>query len=140
MAEKGRVERSIHIEAPPRVVFDFFVDPERLTRWKGIAAEVDARSGGKFRIDISGSDRVIGEYLVFNPGHRLEFTWQWEGGNPILPKGESTVQVEFKSTPSGTLLRLTHTGLPEWAVDAQSQGWDHYLPRLQDAAKEGEDI
>jgi hypothetical protein len=33
---------------------------------------------------------------------------------------------------SGTRLRLVHRGLPQEAVASHTQGWDYFLPRLQD--------
>jgi hypothetical protein len=51
-------------------------------------------------------------------------------GNPI---GPGSTRVEITLTPDGTktLLRLTHSGLPEEdAVAMHTQGWDHYLARL----------
>lgn len=135
MVEAGSLERSVQIAASPAIVFSFFTDPQRLVRWKGIAATLDARPGGSFNLDINGRDKVIGEYLEVVPNQRLEFTWRWEGGNPMLPTGDSRVEVTMQDHENGTLLRLRHSGLPEWAVGGQGQGWDHYLPRLIQVAK-----
>ena len=37
MAEEagGVIERELHIDAPPEVVFGFFTDPVRMARWMG---------------------------------------------------------------------------------------------------------
>jgi len=130
VVNSGRLERSLQIAASPAIVFSFFTDPNRLIRWKGISATLDPRPGGSFNLDINGSDKVIGEYLEVVPNQRLEFTWRWEGGNPMLPTGDSRVEVTLQAHENGTLLRLRHSGLPEWAVGGQGQGWDHYLPQL----------
>ena len=36
-------ELEVRIEASPETVFAFFVEPEKMTRWKGSSAELDAR-------------------------------------------------------------------------------------------------
>src|SRR6187200_1577181 len=46
----GVIEREIRIEAPPRIVFGFFTDPERLARWMGRTVTLDASPGGAVRI------------------------------------------------------------------------------------------
>jgi uncharacterized protein YndB with AHSA1/START domain len=41
--ERLPVEREVRIEAPPEVVFKFFVDPEQMIRWTGVEATLDPR-------------------------------------------------------------------------------------------------
>jgi uncharacterized protein YndB with AHSA1/START domain len=38
--------REIDIEAAPETVFEFFVDPDKLTRWLAVDATLDPRPGG----------------------------------------------------------------------------------------------
>src|SRR5690349_22922586 len=40
------IVREIYIEAEPEVVFEFFVDSEKLTRWLAAEATLDPRPGG----------------------------------------------------------------------------------------------
>ena len=61
------VEVSIRIEATPDTVFRFLVDPERMTAWMGVSAELDPRPGGRFRINVTGQDIAVGEYLEIVP-------------------------------------------------------------------------
>ena len=46
--ESTTVERTISIAATPQTVWEFFVDPEKLTRWKGMKADLDPRPGGAY--------------------------------------------------------------------------------------------
>ena len=39
-------ELEVRIQARPETVFEFFVDPEKMRRWKGTEAELDPRPGG----------------------------------------------------------------------------------------------
>ena len=40
------IVREIDIDASPETVFAFFVEPEKLTRWLAVEAELDPRPGG----------------------------------------------------------------------------------------------
>jgi len=130
--DTGDIVREVRIEAPPEAVFEFFTDPKRYVRWKGRAAELEPEPGGRYRVEISSENVVRGEFVAIDPPRRVVFTWGWEGGP--LPPGATTVEVEFVPDGDGTLLRLTHRGLPEDAKGEHLAGWDHFLPRLQQAA------
>jgi uncharacterized protein YndB with AHSA1/START domain len=128
------VEREIRIEAPPDVVFKFFVDPEQMVRWKGVEATLDPRPGGVYRVNVTGQDVVRGEYVEVLPNERVVFTWGWEGeGNPV-PPGASTVEITLVPDGRATIVRLRHHGLPGGPEDRHAEGWDHYLARLALAA------
>ena len=49
--------------------------------------------------------------------------------------GISLVEIDLIEQPDGTLLRLTHTGLPNAEQCAgHAEGWAHYLGRLAEVA------
>ena len=80
------VEREIRIAAAPDVVFEFFVDPAKMLRWKGTTAELDPRPGGLYRVNVTGREVTRGEYVEIVPHSRIVFTWGWEGeGSPVPP-------------------------------------------------------
>ena len=124
------VEREIRIAASPEVVFEFFVDPDRMIQWMGRKAELDPRPGGTFRVDLNGRHISRGEYVELEPPHRVVFTFGWEGETSIVKPGTSTVEVNLDADGDGTLLRFAHRDLPEESRDSHGQGWDHYLERL----------
>jgi uncharacterized protein YndB with AHSA1/START domain len=128
------VEREVRIDAPPEVIFKFFVDPEQMIRWKGVEATLDPRPGGIYRVNVTGADVVRGEYVEVSPNERVVFTWGWEGeGNPV-PSGSSTVEITLVPDGASTLVRLRHHGLPGGPEDRHAEGWEHYLARLAVAA------
>ena len=43
------VARDLYIAARPEIVFSFFTEPEKLVRWLGIRATLDAQPGGAGR-------------------------------------------------------------------------------------------
>ena len=63
--------------------------------------------------------------------HRLAYSFGWDGSE-LVPPGSSLVEIDLiDQQPVGTLLRLTHTGLPNAEQCAgHAEGWAHYLKRL----------
>lgn len=125
------------IAAPPETVFEFLIDPEKLLRWMGAAADIDPRPGGSFRLDVNGSDVASGTYVEVERPNRVVFTWGWEGSTDV-PPGSSTVTFTLTSdaTADGaaTLVELRHDGLPGGSSDTHAEGWGYFLPRLSLAA------
>lgn len=130
------IEREVRIDASPETVFDFFTDPEKMSRWKGSSATLDPRPGGVYRVVI-GPYAAVGQYVEVDPPNRVVFTWGWEGGQPI-PEGSSTVEVTLTPDGEGTVVRLVHRDLPAGATEAHAHGWDQYMPRLAIVAAGGD--
>ena len=130
--------REIHIKAGPEVVFDFLVDPVKYVEWGGTEAVLDPRPGGIYRVLMGGTHQSAGEFIEVVPNERVVFSFGWaEPGHPI-PSGSTQVEVRLLPDELGTLVRLTHSGLPEDAVADHTKGWDHYLDRLAVAATGGD--
>src|SRR6266508_912599 len=56
------IAHELRIEARPDAVFAFLTDPDKKTRWKGYSAQLDARPGGVYRVQI-GQPVVVGEFV-----------------------------------------------------------------------------
>ncbi len=130
--------KEIRIDARPEIVYAYFTDPEKMVLWKGVAALLDPRPGGMYRVDINGHDVVRGAYVEVVPYRRVVFTWGWEGEGSPLPPGTSTVEVTLIPDGQGTRVRLRHLGLPAEQRPQHAEGWEHYLARLAIAASGGD--
>lgn len=136
--QSGEVTKEIVIGAPPDTVFPYFTDPDRMVRWMGTEAEMDARPGGAYRILVAGRYTAAGEFLAVEPPSRVVFTWGWEGEDIPVAPGASTVEVTLTPEDEGTRVVLVHRDLPEDRRDAHEHGWAHYMPRLAIAASGGD--
>ena len=125
--ETVSVEREVPAE--PETVFEWFTDPVMLTRWWPSEAELDVRPGGTFRMFWGGPAVTRrGEYLVVEPGRRLDHSWSWDHDD-LPPR---LVSITFATSATGTLVHVDH----EHATDSEGadycDGWEYFLGRLRD--------
>lgn len=134
MQEALVVRRETHIAAPPASVFALLTDPEKILRWMGTEAELEPQPGGLYLVNVTGARFGRGTFREVVPVHRLAYSFGWEGSGEV-PPGSSLVEIDLIEQPDGTLLRLTHTGLPNAAQCAgHAEGWAHYFDRLAEVA------
>jgi len=125
------------IPAPPRVVFEAWLDREALQRFmcggpgvRVTRAECDPRVGGKFLVvmNVEGHDLPHhGEYLEIERYTRIVFTWR----SHLAGEG-SRVTLRFTDAPRGqTMLTLEHAGLTDAEIrNKHHGGWSHILTEL----------
>jgi uncharacterized protein YndB with AHSA1/START domain len=137
--EFGSIEREIHVDAAPDVVFEVVSQPEHIREWWG-GAETDIGP-------TPGADATIG-WAVGTPDAHVErmrvveadpprlFSFRW-----VFEQDESSLLVTFELVASGggTLLRMTETGFREKGWEAavleaayadHVRGWDIFVPAL----------
>jgi uncharacterized protein YndB with AHSA1/START domain len=134
----GELVREIVIDASPETIFELLTVAEKHILWDGTEAELDPRPGGVYRVLVHGEYQAAGEFVKVVPNERIELTFGWEQeGNPITP---GSTRVVYELIPEGekTTVRLTHSGLPDDAVNDHTKGWDHYLGRLAVVAAGGD--
>ena len=132
---KVLVERLV--PAPPKKVFEAWLDPDALRRFMCPApgsrvtrAECDPRVGGKFLVvmNVGGQDLPHrGEYLEIERYTRMVFTWL------SAHAGEgSVVTLRFADSPGGqTKLTLEHVGLADAETRTRHHGgWSSILAEL----------
>ena len=135
--ETKAYERTLTIDAAPETVWEFFVDPEKLKRWKGIDVNLDPHPGGTYRCEVIPGHVARGEFVELDKPNRLVYTWGWDG-NEAVPPGSSTIEVDLTPEGDGTSLRFVHRLPNDEAVQSHTAGWDHYLSRLEIAAAGGD--
>jgi uncharacterized protein YndB with AHSA1/START domain len=129
------VRRETHISAPRAAVFALLTDPEKILRWMGTEAQLEAQPGGLYLVNVTGARFARGSFREVVPVHRLAYSFGWDGSEEV-PPGSSLVEIDLmEQPPDGTLLRLTHMGLPNAGQCAShAEGWAHYLGRLAEVA------
>ena len=126
------VTATVHIDASPERVYEYFTQPEAVVRWMGEYALLEPEPGGRFTLDVKGVP-VRGQFLHLDPPHRLVISWGYAGSDR-LPPGASTVEVRITAEGTGTRVDLEHRGLQQAEQLGHTTGWTHYLARLGVAA------
>lgn len=122
-----------YIEAEPAVVYRYLTESARWSRWQGVEATIEARPKGLFAMTMGNGMRARGQFVELIPHRRVVFTWGWID-HPGVPPGSTTVEIDLVPKEAGTLVVLTHRGLPDEEVPVHLGGWDHYLGRLGQVA------
>jgi uncharacterized protein YndB with AHSA1/START domain len=134
MTESFVVRRETHIAAPRASVFAFLTDPDKIVQWMGTEATTEVHPGGMYLLKGVGSATARGTFREVVPVHRLAYSFGWEGNEEVSP-GSSLIEIDLIEQDGGTLLRMTHSGLPNATTQAShGKGWAHYLGRLTEAA------
>jgi uncharacterized protein YndB with AHSA1/START domain len=142
--EFGSIEREIHVDASPEVVFEVVSSPEHLKEWWPDEADIQAAPAANGHIVFhrpAPEAPVVVPIMVVDvePPRRFSFRWVYDAG--ALPGPSNSLLVTFDLEPSGqgTRVRMTETGFRErgWegavleqAYQEHSEGWDHFIPRL----------
>ncbi|MDQ0618689.1 TIGR03086 family metal-binding protein [Arthrobacter globiformis] len=129
--------KTVFLPVDPDAAFALITEPERLRRWKTVAARVDLRVGGDYRWTITPGHSAMGSFTEIEPGKRIVYTWGWEG-DAGLPPGASTVTVNLEAVDGGTTVQLIHEGLNEQQEASHAEGWNHFLERLVLLAANGD--
>ncbi|HXE70084.1 MAG TPA: SRPBCC domain-containing protein [Hyphomicrobiaceae bacterium] len=140
MLDKPSLTLKRRLKAPPSQVYSAWTDPKKIARWFGprdtaqasVAAEIDLRVGGHYRISFTseGGERhqVGGVYREVVPNRRLVFSWAWHS----TPERASLVSITLvPDGETGTLLTLQHEQFfDEKARDGHERGWAGTLEKL----------
>lgn len=134
------VIRSDFPNCEPRSLFDYWVKSDLLTQWWPQEAEIDGRDGGAYHLSWPSMNwNLRGEYLIFDPGKTLQFTWKWDTDPPDVP--HPTVSLSFEPIfNGGTRLTLTHAPYDD-SLESQEartghqEGWTYFLTKLHGVRK-----
>ncbi len=131
-------ELKIWINARPRDLFASWVRPDRLARWFQHSARAFARD----RPDVDKPEADEGDRYEWrlNHGHRSTGTYLDVRPDEMLVRlsfgGDGDMSTRFHAEPNdgGTMVHLTHHGLPSGDVETYADvkcGWTFYLANLK---------
>jgi uncharacterized protein YndB with AHSA1/START domain len=134
-----RIDREIHIDAAPEVVYEVISTPKHLREWWPDDAEVDATPGATGFVSFGEAKVVPLTVIEADPPRRFSFRWVYDDGEAATSANSLLVTFELVPSGAGTLLRFTETGFRErgWEAAVLEEhyrqhltGWDYFLPRL----------
>lgn len=146
--EHGSIERELHIDAPPDVVFEVLSSPDHVRQWWSAETEFEpvggAASSLTWRNDDTGEVHTTPFTIVdVDPPRLFSFRWTYDEGDVAGPGNSLLVTFELAPSGEGTTLRFRETGYRERGWEAavleayyndHRQGWDFYLPRVAEIA------
>ena len=115
------------LPAPPKAVYDAWLDSAAHSAMTGGKAEIAKRVGGPYT---AWDGYISGKTLKLAPGERIVQSWrtsQFAAADP-----DSTISVELAPTKAGTRLTLLHKGVPDGQTNYEKSGWrDFYFVPMQ---------
>jgi uncharacterized protein YndB with AHSA1/START domain len=138
--EYGTIEREIHVEATPEVVYEVISTPEHMREWWPDDAELDPVPGATGKVSWGDGAKVEPlTVMEADPPKRFSFRWVYDEGEAAARGNSLLVTFELTPAGAGTLLRFTEAGFREKGWEAavleetyrdHVRGWDLFLPRL----------
>lgn len=127
------VTQAVDVDAPRERVWQLLTDPVELPRWWPDAAELEPGVGGRIVLNFGPGD-VSGEITQWEPPAVLGFTW--EASN--MPGVQLHVSFTVDDLGEGrSRVSVVHSGFAAAPAEAREEvvgGWEHFLPRLAQAA------
>lgn len=125
----------------PEQLFAQWTEPALLTQWWPQEAEIEPCAGGAYHLAWPRQDwHLVGDYIAFEPGACLAFTWRWRH-EPEQPTRYVVVSFATHGAGegggSGSRLTVTHSLYGEGNAEQEQRqshydGWMHFLARLRD--------
>ncbi len=144
--ELGTIEREIHVDAAPDVVYEVITSPEHIRQWwNGAQTDLAPTAGATGELvwgDRSSPDAHVAQVTVVDadPPRLFSFRWVHPEGETATAANSFLVTFELVPSGSGTVLRLTESGWREigWEIALLEEsyrdhvnGWDIHLGGLR---------
>ncbi|MFF5489417.1 SRPBCC domain-containing protein [Streptomyces virginiae] len=144
--EYGSIERELHIDASPEVVFEVLSSPEHIREWWSADTAFEPVAGATARLTWTDEDTGRQQSSPFtvveaDPPRSFSFRWTYDETETEAAGPGNSLLVTFELVPTdkGTTVRFRESGYRERGWEAavleahyndHRQGWDFYLPRL----------
>jgi uncharacterized protein YndB with AHSA1/START domain len=146
--ELGSIEREVHVDASPEIVFEVVSSPEHIREWwNGAETDLSPTPGAvaeiAWRRDTAEPHIETLTVVDAEPPRLFSFRWVYEGAAVATPTNSLLVTFELVPSGAGTMVRFTETGFREkgWEIAALEaayaehvRGWDRFVPALGDYA------
>jgi uncharacterized protein YndB with AHSA1/START domain len=144
--EFGSIEREIHVDASPEIVFEVISTPQHIREWwNGAETDLSPTPGAVAEIawgrDTAEPHIEALTVVDADPPRLFSFRWVYEGAAAATPTNSLLVTFELVPSGAGTVIRLTESGFreKEWEVAVLEAayaehvtGWDIFVPSLRD--------
>lgn len=139
-----RIEREIHIQAPPERVWRLLTEAEHISRWFGDSTEVDLRPGGQMIFTWARFGSHLAQVERLEPPTFFSYRWARQPGEYPVEGNSTLVEFTLTAADAGTVLRVVETGFDSLKVSAQEkdtavtqniQGWRNELAELKQYAE-----
>jgi uncharacterized protein YndB with AHSA1/START domain len=140
--EYGSIERDIHVEASPEVVFEVISRPEHIREWWPDDARFEPAPGAPGELvwrDADTGETMTVELSVVEVDPPTRFSFRWCFADPDRSGDSLLVAFDLAPTGGGTRIRMTETGFREmgWEIAVleeqyqdHASAWDRYIPAL----------
>lgn len=132
---KDTIVKTVFINAPRGVVWEYLVDKEKLALWFH-EGSVNLKQGKPYNLlNEAGEPLLGGDVLEADPPNRLVYTFT----HTMLNGAITTVSWELFEAYGGTKIHLTHSGFdgandPLDMLTNHDAGWDSHFGRLRKVA------
>jgi uncharacterized protein YndB with AHSA1/START domain len=142
--EYGSIERELHVDASPEVVFEVLSSPDHIREWWSAETDTHPEAGATGRL--GWTDQHTGAHktapftvVEVDPPRTFSFRWTYDEEEAAGPGNSLLVTFALVPAGQGTTVVFRETGYRERGWEAavleahyndHRQGWDYYLPRL----------
>lgn len=138
MVQTQTIQSTVTVAARPSTVYQFLTDSQKFARWMGPGSSTGERPGAAVAVRYPNGDVASGQLIEAKPKEKVTFTYGYESGARLAP-GSTRLTFELREHPNGTVVSLSHDGLPsEEEARNHLMGWRYYLGMLAVAAAEEE--
>ena len=122
MNKKKSIEQEIIIKGTSHEIYEVFMDSKKHSKLTESKAKISREVGGSFSI-YEGA--LSGKNVELIQDKKIVQTWRGSGEN--WSKGYySTITLVLEPIDKGTLIKFTHSNIPEGAYESVKEGWDNY--------------
>jgi uncharacterized protein YndB with AHSA1/START domain len=147
--EYASIERELHVDASPEVVFEVLSSPQYIREWWSAETEIQPVAGATSQLTWTNDETGISKSEPFtvieaDRPRRFSFRWVYDAdAEAVGPSNSLLVIFDLIASGDGTLVRFSETGYRErgWEAavleatyDDHVIGWNLFLPRLVEVA------